>query len=169
MGAVSETKWLVSDHLPSTASPARVKPRKVLPASPKNRLADFPNLKLWGMNPRHDPAIATENQPRAGWFVLKAIIPKKVEIIMEIPAAKPSIPSKKFMALVRPTNHKAVSGILIMQNKQVRVTLNPVNKQLRLSNSIPAETNTHITIRFTFCSQIICGDNCSCGRRQQDD
>ena len=65
IGAVIETRWLVSDHLPRTARPASVNPKKVLPASPRKRLADFPNRKLWGKKPIHEPTIATANQQSA--------------------------------------------------------------------------------------------------------
>lgn len=43
-------------------------------------------------------------------MVLNAIIPKNVAAIIDNPAAKPSMPSKKFMALVRPTIHRTVIG-----------------------------------------------------------
>ena len=68
-GVDTETIGLLSAHSLSIARDAKINPKKLLPASPKNILAGLFDLKLYGKNPMQLPIMAIAIHPRKGWFV----------------------------------------------------------------------------------------------------
>ena len=96
---------LFSAQPPITAIPARVNPRKVLPASPRNIDA---GLKLNFKNPRQLPAKAIVKKPKYCCPVIRATTKNDKEPIAVKPVANPSMPSKKLTAFVMPTTQITV-------------------------------------------------------------
>ncbi len=58
-----------SAHSPRTASEARVKPRNVLPASPRKIVALRPGRKSYGRKPRLAASSAADAHPRNTWWL----------------------------------------------------------------------------------------------------
>src|SRR5438094_743519 len=68
IGVNSDTTGSRAAHTPIAARPARVKPMKLAPLSPRKIVAP-PGRKLYGRNPRHAPTSAADRNMRYRWPV----------------------------------------------------------------------------------------------------
>ena len=106
MGNPIPTKASALDAV-STEAVAIIKPTNRLPQSPINILAGW---KLKNRNPVKAPDRASITTARTTLPCHRASIAITAQAIPDIPAARPSKPSMRLMALVTPTIHRMVTG-----------------------------------------------------------